>query len=845
MGGPETENDPDRAALLREACESLASGRGILLVGSPGFGRTHVLRAIISAVDESLRGRLWVRDDDLALDDVARRRLGAAMRKSSVLPILTSTERDAFETWQGGGLGTDDLVRVQLAPFSRSAMLTIVQRLVGGPLDPRAVPVLVPHRAGGDLVVLAAALHELKRAGALVESGGRWRLIETLPPLDSTRQRIHRRLGVERGSAEETALDLIALAPELGIDRTRELMADSSGRRPQDVLESLEADGAIDVTEHGADSRVRLHDPAIELLLPLAMGRLRRRRLSNEIVTMLSRQADHEVDRGELLALARLALPLGWPVDGTALTRAAETALRSSRIDLAAHLAAAALTSGAGVDASFVLAAAESQAGRSEEAVARLERLRIDDVEQPDQARIREELIALVGSRIADPKSLWSLPDRRFTIDGEPASATDLAALSSPDSHDVDTPEPDLPGTHAAVLKGEQIAFEASLAVMRGQSDLAVEMLDDAETMLRRSRADTFRVRWGKTYSLLWDQPFGVTYDQLILLADEAAALGQAEQEALCRWSAAWTLGYAGRVTQSVDEFRGALISLERLGLADTAQLARIAMAKSLAGSHRDEEAWALLDPALAHSAENPMIGGWAHEARGWVLRGEGRRTEAAEAFIAAAVIQGSLGFSLSRIIALSGAARSGAARDVLPAVDEIADAVDGRCVAVLVRQVRALAQLELLGESEASGSGGATDAALAAEFDRIGSSAVELDMHGVAAEAFMRAAALYRSAGVERAAVSAERRAIEQTGICGAQIFSPLPSNRIAELSDREREIARLASAGLSNREIAERLVLSVRTVETHLLRVFRKLGVRSRAELPGAVPALDKIGP
>lgn len=51
--------------------------------------------------------------------------------------------------------------------------------------------------------------------------------------------------------------------------------------------------------------------------------------------------------------------------------------------------------------------------------------------------------------------------------------------------------------------------------------------------------------------------------------------------------------------------------------------------------------------------------------------------------------------------------------------------------------------------------------------------------------------------------------------------------------LTERERDVARLVVRGLSNREVAERLFLSVRTVEVHLGRVFRKLDVRSRVEL------------
>lgn len=51
--------------------------------------------------------------------------------------------------------------------------------------------------------------------------------------------------------------------------------------------------------------------------------------------------------------------------------------------------------------------------------------------------------------------------------------------------------------------------------------------------------------------------------------------------------------------------------------------------------------------------------------------------------------------------------------------------------------------------------------------------------------------------------------------------------------LSLREREVAVLARAGLSNREIAHRLFVSVRTVENHMYRILRKLGLRSRQQL------------
>ena len=52
-------------------------------------------------------------------------------------------------------------------------------------------------------------------------------------------------------------------------------------------------------------------------------------------------------------------------------------------------------------------------------------------------------------------------------------------------------------------------------------------------------------------------------------------------------------------------------------------------------------------------------------------------------------------------------------------------------------------------------------------------------------------------------------------------------------ELSETEQRVAALVADGRSNREIAAELYISVRTVESHLAHVYRKLGVRSRAQL------------
>jgi DNA-binding CsgD family transcriptional regulator len=62
------------------------------------------------------------------------------------------------------------------------------------------------------------------------------------------------------------------------------------------------------------------------------------------------------------------------------------------------------------------------------------------------------------------------------------------------------------------------------------------------------------------------------------------------------------------------------------------------------------------------------------------------------------------------------------------------------------------------------------------------------------------------------------------------------------AELTPQELQVAQLAAEGLSNKEIAERLYLSKRTVGTHLYRLFPKLGIASRAELRDVLPPVHE---
>jgi DNA-binding NarL/FixJ family response regulator len=77
----------------------------------------------------------------------------------------------------------------------------------------------------------------------------------------------------------------------------------------------------------------------------------------------------------------------------------------------------------------------------------------------------------------------------------------------------------------------------------------------------------------------------------------------------------------------------------------------------------------------------------------------------------------------------------------------------------------------------------------------------------------------------------SVTKRLVREFASRPARVLRPHP--RLAALTDREREVAGLAGEGLSNEEIAERLVVSPATARTHVSRAMVKLGARDRAQL------------
>jgi len=162
----------------------------------------------------------------------------------------------------------------------------------------------------------------------------------------------------------------------------------------------------------------------------------------------------------------------------------------------------------------------------------------------------------------------------------------------------------------------------------------------------------------------------------------------------------------------------------------------------------------------------------------------------------------------------------------------EVADSRErDRVVALAAQLATPLAALRA--RHAASGSDGIKLAETANEAERDGFAVWACELASAAA---VRLAA---SGNVRAGAAEQRRVARLRAGFPRALLMTAsgsIPETGI-ELRPGERQVAILAAEGLSDREIAERLVLSIRTVGNYLLRVYRRLGISGRDELAAAL--------
>lgn len=210
--------------------------------------------------------------------------------------------------------------------------------------------------------------------------------------------------------------------------------------------------------------------------------------------------------------------------------------------------------------------------------------------------------------------------------------------------------------------------------------------------------------------------------------------------------------------------------------------------------------------------------------ARAWVAIARAELADARELLEAAAELGERLGDRVGAIDALHTAARLGRARSVLARLETIAAEVDGPLAPARLAHTRALV--------------GRDPQAL----DTTSASFQELGAALLAAEAAADAAVAAQKFGTPRTVATLRRRAAAlRTRVPTATTPALRAVAARSALTPAEADAAMLAAAGFSNREIAARMHLSVRTVEGQLQRCYEKLFITRRADLAAA---LKEIG-
>jgi DNA-binding CsgD family transcriptional regulator len=220
---------------------------------------------------------------------------------------------------------------------------------------------------------------------------------------------------------------------------------------------------------------------------------------------------------------------------------------------------------------------------------------------------------------------------------------------------------------------------------------------------------------------------------------------------------------------------------------------------------------------------------GWQHLdyelgiAQAWVSACQGAVGEAIEIALSAAQTASSNGQFAAEVMCLQTAVQfgDGSSHPRLRALEAI---VEGPRAGIASRFAAAL-----------KGGEAAELRAVSDDFEQMGDLVA-------AADAAAHAAAEFRRQGLRGSALGCVARAQALAIACGGAVTPALrQATERVPLTSREREIVMLLAAGLSNRDVAKRLTLSVRTVEGHIYRAMARTGTASRDELINLLPAMN----
>jgi DNA-binding CsgD family transcriptional regulator len=757
-------------------------------------------------------------DDAHLLDDLSNFVVHQIVQRAAAKVILTVTAGEPIPVAVRETLKLGRFERLDVQPLPLEETTKLLSATLGGSVDPVAAQRFW-NLTRGNVLYLRTIVDQEIAAGRLVQQLGYWRWLgdPRMPP--GLVELIESRIGALPAAVSDV-VDLLAVGEPIELAALRR-MTDPA------AVEEADTRGLIALESVAGGIGVRVAHPLYGEVRRGCAVPTRLRRLRGLVAAELATSDDRD-DIQVVVRRAALSLESDLPPDAELLVRAAHGAVWLADLSLADRLAEAAIRAGAGPEPKLVRAHALSWQGRGEEAEAVLAEIHADQLSDRDHARF---------AFLRSSNTLWALgdPTRAKELIDEAAHSTPTHARVYIDAFltvywfAADQPEAAVKASkHVALddipVVGAEIAWVLTqISADAGRTADAVAAAEAGYAVATRSLdAPHMRFNIGDAHvsALLLSGRVTEAIDVAERMRRQAADLPGEAQLLGAAVAGRAALG-AGRIDRACTQLEQAGVGLSASHAIGWGYRYRIPQVTALAIRGSSEEAAGVLSALGEVRRAFRPLDFERSLAQAWVSASQGAVTEAIGLSVSAAERARATGRFAAEVLCLQTATQFGD-RTGAPRLRKLESIVEGPRAGLARRFAEALRDGDAAGLVSVS-----------EEFEHMGDLVAAVDSAA-------HAAVVYRNQGLRGSALGCATRASALADQCGGantpalrQAAEPLP------LTDREEEIVMMIGRGLSNRAVAERLTLSVRTVESHIYRAMMKTGTASRDELAALLPA------
>ena len=719
-----------------------------------------------------------------------------------------------------GPLWSDGTVRrYDMFELPEASVEELLVGALGDPVDGGTV-VRLTARSRGNALLLRELVRSALDAGGLENHAGVWRLTGTFALSPRLAEIVGTRIG-ELAADEREALELVAMSEPVGVVMLERIV-------PGDLVESLEARGLLRSWWDDRRLFIGLRHPIYAEWLLARISGMRRRRLARRLADALAHDGARR--RADTLRLATWRLDSGQAkIEQGLMLRAARMARNSYDFPLARRLARAAIAHDDPFEAELLTSELMSLQGLTNEAQDSLAALaeQAEGAEQRMRVALARLDVAIFGGHAklglelcaeaenAIEPGIWrdEISARKsgllFAVEGPPAAARAAAEILERSTPDV---APGYAGLVACLAYGRMGRIGDALRV----AHTARRPASSAVTPTIYPWLQTFFRCDALLYAGRFKEAENIARHEYELAVREQSI----EAQAYFGFQLAKAVGERGNARHAFRYAREASTLFRELGRPILLEPCLVDVTVSLALSGDTLAASAALRELEELDVSPSYYPIEVLRARAWEAIARGELAIAREQAITAAELGEELGDRVGALDALHLLARLGRAHEARGAAIRVADGMEGELAPARLAHITALDAHDCDQLDAAS-----------ATFEELGADLLAAESAAAAATAAIKTGTPQRIATLRRRAAQL-RELVPNASTPGLSAVTAR-----AELTPAETDAALLAAEGYSNRQIADRLFLSVRTVEGQLQRCYEKLHVTRRQDLAAAL--------